>query len=389
MMEYLYIILGFINYVIWGFMAIVVLYLLFFAIASQLRYKKLTLPTDKQARIAIIYPVYKEGAIVLQSLQSLLHQTYPRDLYRIVVVADWLSEADLTKLRKLPIELLEVQFQESSKAKALKHAMAHIGKESVDLVTILDVDNDVEVDFLEKINQAFQSGANAIQAHRKAKNSDTPTAVLDALSEEINNSIFRKGHVKAGLSAALIGSGIAFEAQWFSESVKKLTRVGEDKELEIMLHEQNIFIHYLDDVPVYDHKTSTKAAFYNQRRRWMAAQVEMLTHGIAEAYKDKNVMNKDYFDKLFQWAMPPRSIAIGFTFFMSIAMSFVSLSLAMQWWIIGGLYLLSILIAIPRKMYNTDLLRAALHVPILVLLMFFNILRIKGGTTEFIHTSHE
>jgi len=34
-------------------------------------------------------------------------------------------------------------------------------------------------------------------------------ALLDGISEEINNNIFRKGHQTLGLSSALIGSGMA------------------------------------------------------------------------------------------------------------------------------------------------------------------------------------
>ena len=44
---------------------------------------------------------------------------------------------------------------------------------------------------------------------------DTNTAVLDAVSEEINNSIFRKGHTRLGFSSGLSGSGMAFEYDLF------------------------------------------------------------------------------------------------------------------------------------------------------------------------------
>jgi hypothetical protein len=65
--------------------------------------------------------------------------------------------------------------------------------------------------FLERIAQDFDKGYTVIQGHRVAKNTNTSVAVLDAISEEINNHIFRKGHCAAGVSSALIGSAMALE----------------------------------------------------------------------------------------------------------------------------------------------------------------------------------
>ena len=84
---------------------------------------------------------------------------------------------------------------------------------------LLDPDNDVDTDMLLKINDAYYSGCNAMQTHRIAKRRDTNIAVLEAVSEEINNSIFRKGHTGLGFSSALIGSDMAFDFKIFSQCV--------------------------------------------------------------------------------------------------------------------------------------------------------------------------
>lgn len=89
------------------------------------------------------------------------------------------------------------------------------------MVVVLDADNLVDPDFLEHLNNAFYSGCSAVQTHRVAKNMNTSVAVLDAVSEEMNNSIFRKGHTKLGFSAGLIGSGMAFEYDIFRKIIYK------------------------------------------------------------------------------------------------------------------------------------------------------------------------
>lgn len=67
-------------------------------------------------------------------------------------------------------------------------------------------------------------------------------AYLDAISEEINNSIFRLGHVNLGMSAALIGSGMAFEYSLFYKAMMSNTSVGGfDRVLEMKLLYHRIF----------------------------------------------------------------------------------------------------------------------------------------------------
>ena len=79
-----------------------------------------------------------------------------------------------------------------------------------EIVMILDADNIMAPGCLEKVNAAFHAGL-AMQCHRTAKNKNTPVALLDAMSEEININLFRRGPSVAGLSAAPIGPGMAFQ----------------------------------------------------------------------------------------------------------------------------------------------------------------------------------
>ena len=91
-------------------------------------------------------------------------------------------------MKKLPIKVIEVSFENSTKSKALNEAMRRLEK-NYDYAIILDADNLMEPEFLKKMNNAFNSGYQAVQGHRKAKNLNTNYAILDAASEEINNNI--------------------------------------------------------------------------------------------------------------------------------------------------------------------------------------------------------
>jgi cellulose synthase/poly-beta-1,6-N-acetylglucosamine synthase-like glycosyltransferase len=175
------------------------------------------------------------------------------------------------RLSKLPIAVIIPNFEHSSKAAALKYAVEQI-KIDFDIAVVLDADNIIEKTFLQDIADAFDNGMEVVQAHRIAKNTDTPVAILDACSEEINNAIFRKGQVAVGFSANLIGSGMAFKYSWFRDNVKKLESAGEDKELERLLCKDRMFVDFLSETYVYDQKVSKSSSFYSQRRRWIASQ---------------------------------------------------------------------------------------------------------------------
>ena len=103
-----------------------------------------------------------------------------------------------------------------------------------------------------------------------------------AISEEINNTIFRKAHNAIGMSSALIGSGMCFDFAWFKENVSKLSTAVEDRELEALLMRQGIFIKYEEDIDVLDEKVSNKDNFQRQRLRWMPESVQydaLFSHG--------------------------------------------------------------------------------------------------------------
>ena len=286
-----------------------VLYLFVFAAASTRARKDTYPPARLQRRFVTLIPAYKSDAVIVHAAQSALQQDYPQELHEVVVIADRLQPATLAELRRMPIRVLEASFENSSKARALNFAVGEIGPDGAEAVAILDADNLAGREFIARMNDALDSGIQAVQAHRTAKNRDTDTAVLDAASEEVNNSIFRRGHVALGFSSALIGSGMAFDYKWFRENIACCTTSGEDKELEALLLRQGIYIDYLDDVRVLDEKVQGEGAYYNQRRRWIAAQFYALSSAVRQLPGAILSGNTDYCDKLLQWCLPPLSAA--------------------------------------------------------------------------------
>jgi len=365
-----------------------VFYLFVFAFLSRFKRSDRYPAVTEYHRFLVLFPAYREDRVIESSVQAFLRQEYPRDRYKVVVISDRMSKETNNRIAKLPAQLLKVNFENSSKAKALNFTIDYFKDENYDVVVILDADNTVEPGFLEQMNRAYHAGAKAIQAHRKAKNMNTDVAVLDAASEEMNNAYFRKGHVFLGMSSALSGSGMAFDYNWFRANIGKISSAGEDKELEALLLKQQIYIEYLHEVPVYDEKVQSSSAFYKQRQRWLAAQFGTLGTALKDLPHALFSGNIDYADKLLQWMMLPRLLLLGFISLLSIIIPFIQLEWTPKWW--GLLIMLAVTfgLAIPKEMDNKKLEKALRKLPLLFILMFVNLFRLKGVNKKFIHTNH-
>lgn len=382
-----------IDGVLFGLSALYAAYLLFFALAARTwRARKRQSPEsrsdDALRRIAVMIPAYAEDKVIEECVASFLAQAYPAEKFRICVISDHMEEATNQTLSALPIQLIEAHFPDgSTKVKALNLAFSQLA--DFDIAVIMDADNTVEPSFLQEINRAFSRGSRIVQAHRQAKHTDTPFQVLDALSEEINNTIFRLGHVQAGLSSALIGSGMAFEFSGLKETLKSFTSVGGfDKELEHHYLRRGYRFDYLQETPVYDEKIKKPEAFAKQRKRWLSAQFVYLRRFSPEIPWAVRNRRFDFLDKILQTAMPPRILFLGGTFLIALLTLLLFRPLFSKWLALWLTVSCTLAIAIPARLWNRKLFSAALYAGHAFVLMFLTLFRMKGANRRFIHTSH-
>ena len=127
------------------------LYLFLFAAFSVRRRAHDYPPARKQRRFVTLIPAYRADAVILRTAEAALAQEYPARLHRVAVIADRLKPETLGELRKLPLTVIEVTFENSSKAKALTAAVDRLGPDAAEIVTILDADNLVDGRFAVRI----------------------------------------------------------------------------------------------------------------------------------------------------------------------------------------------------------------------------------------------
>ena len=368
----------------------VVSYLLVFALAGRLHTPRTDPTPSRWPRLAVYIPAYKEDAVIVDTARRAAQHEYP-GTFDVIVIADSMQPDTMDALRQLPVRLVEVDFANSTKAKALNAALAHTDPTAYDGAVVLDADNVMASGALAALARPLAAGETVVQGRRVAKNQETDVATLDGFSEAINNTIFRRGHRALGFSAALIGSGMAFQDDGFRAIMPEIEAVGGfDKELELRLLRSGVRIAYAEDAVVYDEKVRDGDAFVTQRRRWIAAQAHYLRRFLGDALRQLVTRGAvDYADKALQMLLPPRAILLAVLPLLSLgSLAAGGVGWAIVWGLLTVVLIAALLLALPADRSDLRLMHALGHLPRGIVLMARAVLRSPGGNRTFLHTPH-
>lgn len=395
----MYIFLEILQYTLFTFFALSTFHVVVLSVAARffprLPAQGLNFPLQK---IAILIPCYKEDSIIISSINSYTLLEYPADYFTIFLIADSLLPETLIKLKKLPVRVIEAFFSESTVTRSIQMGIEIIKAEAYAITLICDADNILKPDFLQLMNGAFNAGNLAVQGCRFTKNMNTGLAVLDSMSEIINNHLYRKGSYALGLSSALIGSGMAFNTNLLYECMAENHSLnGYDRELQLLLSERGISIAYLETAICYDEKVSNSPAFENQRKRWIASQFTNLNEHFLKALRmlgKRGGLNYFHFAIVLNIFLN-RILNLGLLFIFSAAsllgwllLKHAPLMNPVCWVVLFLLYAGSLILAIPSKFFNQELLHAVLNLPRTFLSMAGLLFKTGEARKKFIHTKH-
>ena len=367
--------------------ALTVLYLGIFAFTSMFTRHSETPKAKNQNRFIILIPSYKSGKSVEMTVNSILGQTYPQRLFDVTVIADHENEITMFHLAQQPVTLLTPNFDKSSRTKSLQLAINNLPQFKIyDVVIILDAGDVVEPEFLDQMNDAYESaGTKAIQAHKVSLNRDTVSARLSAVFEEINNSIFRRGHICIGLSAAISSSGMVFNFEWFKQQILAAKINWADKELEALLLRHHIYVDYFDNIMVYGEKARQAEEFNRQHRNWIITKWKAILRNLR--YLPKAIIQKHYdmIDKLLQWMLLSRMVMMGIILFMCIITPFIYFTMALKWWGLFAIVLFVFAMATPNYLVDDKWDSTFFKIPFVLLSSILHKFKLGRKITEAVN----
>ena len=369
----------FIETLLFALSAFTVVYHLFYSImGGMLKRSDKYNDSRTKHRFAVIIPAYKDDEYIQKAVFSILKQEYPIDCYDIYVVSEQMSEQTNSFLSEQPITLMQANFHgKGTKMKAVKAAIKHLPEGLYDMVLIMNADNTVEPNFLEMMNDAYSSGSNAIQAHRIRLERSNNSSMLNAISDEINNCIYRSGHVNLGLSSSLNGSGMAFDFDWIKGIIDQVNDNDDEKAFEALLLRDRIYGDYLDKAIVYATRKENRRKFYTQRRNWIIAHYHSLftnLHRLPGAILSGNF---DYADRILNWITFPRTLLLIVIAVMGCVSSWSYWLDGIKWWMLVLVLLLAMAFAIPDYLVDNKFNKAIKSIPIMGIGMILNFLNLN------------
>ncbi|MEY2835734.1 MAG: hypothetical protein RLZZ557_1396, partial [Bacteroidota bacterium] len=151
------------------------------------RISRMPILTKDDFKFNVIITAHQETDFIPPLLDSLQKQSYQN--FQVYVVADDMpvtinfdSERVITLHPPTPLH---------SKISSIAYAMDRISNPQ-EVVLILDADNLLHPDFLSVMNAYFQKGYQVVQADFKAKNTETPIALMDSVGDLYNFFVDRE-----------------------------------------------------------------------------------------------------------------------------------------------------------------------------------------------------
>lgn len=375
--------------------AIIAFYLLQPAILLLLHYLRKIFwpyrsPMVKKARIekdfdfAAIITAHQDTRFIPPLVDSLLKQQYKK--YMIYIVAD---ACDITGLHfeNERVVLLKPEKDFNAKIKSIQFAVDNFRREH-DALIIFDSDNLVHPNYLDVLNKYFRRGYLAVQTQMLSKNTSTVYSRLDSIGHIYHSFLERRMRMELGLSAHILGLGIAIERNLYKEIMYKDRLGGFDKKLQADMVKRIPQLAYAEEAIVYDEKVDDGNTLEKQRTRWLftyfhyfKANLDLFLTGLRRFN-----FNLVYFGIIV--LRPPLFIVLGLGFLFGLINIFIDPVYSIAWALILFLYVLSFILIVITQSKQKGIAKALLFIPVFVLRQVRALLKIRQAGRSFLKTEH-
>jgi 1,2-diacylglycerol 3-beta-glucosyltransferase len=236
-------------------------------------------PVPPGIRFDVVVPAHDEAQGIAATVESLLAVDYPRELFRVLVVADNCTDDTAERARAAGASVVvRDEGARRGKGHALAHAFDRILREGrADAVVVVDADTVVSPNLLEAFSARLACGASAVQADYVVRNPRASwRTLLMAVALAAVHALRSVARERLGLSSGLFGNGMCFLSSLLRAVPHDAFSVVEDLEYGIALAEAGHRVHYAHEARVYGEMPSGGRAGGTQRRRWEGGRRTMV-----------------------------------------------------------------------------------------------------------------
>ncbi|GHB61422.1 glycosyltransferase [Persicitalea jodogahamensis] len=342
--------------------------------------------STREADYAIIVTAYQQTHQLPEVIESLLRLRYNN--YHIYLVGD---NCDPDKLppEQPKLKVLRPESVLSSNTRSHFYAIRRFERPHERLV-IIDSDNLVDPELLNRLNERFDQGFQAVQGVREAKNIDTDLARLDAARDIYYHFYDGKLLFGAGSSATLAGSGMAFQVDLYEQCLgnSPVEGAGFDKVLQAEIVRRGERIAFAPEAIVYDEKTTGSQQLVGQRARWINTWFRYFSYGFG--ILGRGLWRWDRNQILFGIVLlrPPLFLFLLAAVIFALIDLVVFPVMALFW--AGGLvaFVVGFLVALRHSQADQRIYASLAHAPRFVFYQLIALLKVKRANKISVATRH-
>ena len=340
-----------------------------------------------EADYAVIVTAYEQTALLPAVVDSLLRMRYTR--YMIYIVAD---NCDISGLH-FPDErvvLLRPETVLASNTRSHFYAIRHFRRPH-ERLTIIDSDNSVDPEYLNRLNAAFDNGFKAVQGLRQPANLDTVYACLDAARDIYYHFYDGRLLSGAGSSATLSGSGMAFTTALYRSCLehRDITGAGFDKVLQAEIVRRGYRIAWQEDAVVYDKKTAQSGQLVAQRARWINTWFRYFPLGFGLVAKGVAAGSRNRFLFGLVLLRPPLFLFLLLSL-CCMAVNLLMAPVVAAVWLAGlALFAAGFGLALARSHTDRRIYRSLQYAPAFVFFQVLALLKVRKANKYSVATRHE
>ena len=230
-------------------------------------------------RFDILVPSHNEEAGIARTIENLRKQAWPKQQFRVIVVADNCTDNTALLAQQAGATVWERHSEtERGKGYALEFAFQKSLKEGfAEAVVVVDADSLLSENTLKAFAARIQLGAMAMQAHYGVLeiNSTWRTRLM-RIAFATFHGVRSLARERLGLSCGLRGNGMCFVSALIREVPHRAHSVVEDLEYGVLLGRAGYRVFYASEAEVLGEMTGNEKASRSQRQRWEGGRLALM-----------------------------------------------------------------------------------------------------------------
>jgi cellulose synthase/poly-beta-1,6-N-acetylglucosamine synthase-like glycosyltransferase len=241
------------------------------ALALLARRQTLPAPSAPHLRFDVVVPAHDEEMDIGRTVESLQAVDYPRELFRVLVIADNCGDRTGACAAAAGAQVME-RNEPSHRGKG--YAVAYAFRRSLadgfaDAIVVVDADTVVSSNLLSAFAGRFETGAMAVQADYGVRNPRSSWRTrLMTIALATFHGVRSLARERLGISCGLRGNGMGFANAVLRAVPYSAFSIVEDLEYGLQLGYAGIRVQYVHEARVLGQMVVTERASRSQRRRW-------------------------------------------------------------------------------------------------------------------------